>query len=111
LKKKLSPKELSILYNQRLETATEKAINDHRELKRFTRRIALILLLGVTVLVVLMLVFTPGVVENAVNPALQAASDGYAHARPVVKQALAAAKSAAPGLKNLVTSAKSAIGQ
>ncbi|HEY3343354.1 MAG TPA: hypothetical protein VGJ97_00400, partial [Anaerolineaceae bacterium] len=64
----------------------------------------------VSALVVLMLVFTPGVVENAVAPGLKAASDAYAKARPVVKHAIVAAKTAVPTIQNFVISAKAAIG-
>jgi hypothetical protein len=108
--KKLSSKEMTMIYSQQMENATQKRLHERKELKHFTRRITLILLLSVTVLVLLMLTFTPGVLENAVGPALQQAGHGIAIAKPVVKHAVVgAAKSITPALQQLVSSANAAI--
>jgi hypothetical protein len=108
--KKLSSKEMTMIYSQQMENATQKRLHERKELKHFTRRITLILLLSVTVLVVLMLTFTPDVVEKAVGPALHQAGIGFTAAKPVVKHAVVgAAKAITPALQQLVSSASAAI--
>jgi uncharacterized membrane protein (DUF485 family) len=101
--KRITAKELD-RFSQRLEKATERSYHEREELKHFTHRVSLILLLAVAVLVLLMLTFSPGLVETAVNPVVQHVSEGIQAAKPTVKHAVNAAKSLAPVVQQVAAS-------
>ena len=101
--KRITAKEVD-RFTQRLEKATEQSYRQREELKHFTRRICWILLLSVAVLVLLMLTFTPGLVENTVNPVVQHVSEGIKVAKPTVKHAINAAKSLTPVIQQVASS-------
>jgi uncharacterized membrane protein (DUF485 family) len=101
--KRITAKELD-RFSQRLEKATERSYHEREELKHFTHRVSLILLLAVAVLVLLMLTFSPGLVETAVNPVVQHVSEGIQAAKPTVKHAVSAAKSLAPVVQQVAAS-------
>ncbi len=110
--KKHSSKEMAMIYNQRLEDVTQKRLQEQKELKHFSRRFTLILLLGIAVLVLFMLTFTPDTVENAGGPAIQHAGQWVSAAKPVAKQvATQAAQTIAHIIQQAVSSASAAIGQ
>ncbi len=107
--KRITAKEMSMIYAQRLEEKTQKRIREQEELKRFIRRVFVILLLSFVVLVLLMMTFTPSLVENTVTPVVQLLTEWFKTAKPVVSHVAGNAESLKPAAQGLFDAAKSLV--
>lgn len=103
--KKITAKEMTWIYNQRLQEAAEKRMHEEEELRRFAGRFTLLLILSLAVLVLLLMTFSPGTVQNAAGPAIQKVAAGASAVKPVMKGFGESLQSAAPSIANWIGSA------
>ncbi len=97
-----------MIYAHRLEEKTEKKLREQAELRRFFRRVGMILLLSIVVLALLMMTFTPTLVDNAASAVAQLFADGFKAARPVISHAAVDAQALKPAAQHLLQAARSA---